>query len=188
MSSTPGKFLNFLLDYSQMSDDDQAKAILDKADQLIKAGSSGVSITYSANYGQTVLIEKTYMGGEWNTKTNGANQATVVHKMLLLMASAAYSHLQGKMRLAPITTMAGSTKYAPKISKDQSFHLGIIATDLMRIKNSLETGWSVLGWQNQKTVNRADHPYAVGGGVVKLSAPVDSMIQEGLMQFHTDFK
>ncbi|MDA9773773.1 hypothetical protein N9B82_02350 [Saprospiraceae bacterium] len=187
MSSTPGKFLNFLLDYSQMSDDDQAKSILDKADQLIKGGSTGVSITYSANYGQTVEIEKTYLAEEWDTKTNGANQATVVHDMLKMMATSAYSHLQGKMRLAPITTMAGSTKYAQKITTDESFHLGIIATDLMRIKNSLETGWSVLGWQNQKTVNSVDHPYAVGGGVVKLSAPVNKMIQGALMQYHTDF-
>ena len=103
-SSTQGRFINFCLDYSKLSSQQQAEKILKKADELIADSINGVAITYSANYGQTRKIQQVYLAGGWHTQTNGSNQAQVMHAMESLMADT-YQHLQGKMRIVPITTM-----------------------------------------------------------------------------------
>jgi len=183
-----GNFINFYLDYSKHSNQEQAKMILSKAQELLKAGAKGVAIIYSANYGQTVEIEKTYLAGDWNTHTNGANQATVIHDMLSLLGSSE-SALQGKMRIAPITTMPGGTQFASHF-KMPDFHLGITASDLSRIKYYMDSGWDILGWQNQETIGDVDHPYAVGGGVAKRTMPksVGALIQSTLIKYHTQYQ
>jgi|GEM_PF-6170934 len=58
-----GKFIDFYLPYSQhgnhISAESQAQKILQEADTLLKKGSFGVAIIYSANHGQTKTIRKT---------------------------------------------------------------------------------------------------------------------------------
>lgn len=62
--SKKGKFIDFDLPYSQdgnnISAKSQAQKILQEADTLLKKGSVGVAIIYSANYDQTKTIRKTY--------------------------------------------------------------------------------------------------------------------------------
>ncbi len=103
-----GVFINFNVPYSKdgvsVLPQNQAEDILKKANDLVINGAKGVAITYSANYGQTREIEKAYWLGDWNTQTNGANQAAVVNCMEFLLGRK-YSTLQGKMRILPITTM-----------------------------------------------------------------------------------
>ena len=72
-----GSFINFCLRFNTkhepgLSSEDQAKAILQKGQELIQNGSKGVGITYSANYGQTRKIEETYKKGGWFTGTDGS--------------------------------------------------------------------------------------------------------------------
>lgn len=156
-----GNFINFLLTYKGRTPDDQAILILQKAQALIDSGSKGVLITYSANYGQTQKINNTYENGQFDTGTNGANQAAVIaHMETLLRDKPAYSSLQLKMRIAPITTMTYSG-YGDKTHKQ------IVEEDLAHIKNQLNNGWDVLGW-----INEGSNPeYAVGGGVASSSDP-----------------
>ena len=182
-----GKFINFCIDYATHTDKEQAALILAKVNTLITAGSKGALITYSANYSQTVTIEETYKANEWNTHTSGANQASVMREMLSLLGTTNKA-LQGKMRIAPITTMPGGTIYAPLFSKED-FHLGIVVSDLVNIKAYLEAGWDVLGWQNQDTVGSTTHPYAVGGGVkANLPKAINDMIQNTLIGYHNTYK
>ena len=182
-----GKFINLYIDYANHTDKEQATIILAAANKQITAGSKGVCITYSANYLQTVTIEETYRANQWNTYTSGANQASVMREMLTLLGSSE-KQLQGKMRIAPITTMSGGTKYASLFSKED-FHLGIVVSDLVSIKAYLEAGWDILGWQNQKTVGSITHPYAVGGGVkANMSKAINTMIQNTLIDYHTNYK
>jgi len=60
---------------------------------------------------------------------------------------------------------------------------GLVQSDLDRIENNLATGWDVLGWQNQDTVDNGDSPYAVGGGVAKLPHFIQTEIQSRLKKF-----
>ncbi len=184
-----GAFINFLLPFKKggigVSAEDQAKAILQKSQELIKNGSKGVGIIYSANYGQTRKIEKTYQKGEWFTGTDGANQATVMHNLESLMSSDAYKNLQGKLHIVPITTMNGFDGVNPW---NDQVHMTIVKTDLDRIKNYPEDGWDILGWQNQNTVNDTGHPYAIGGGIASIPANISNEIQKTLIQYAKDYK
>ena len=185
-----GTFINFLLPFRKgeigVSAEDQAKAILQKGQELIKNGSKGVGIIYSANYGQTHKIEETYKRGGWFTQTDGANQAAVMHRMESLMHSNQYKDLQGKLRIVPITTM-DAHEGDPERWNTQ-VHMEIVKTDLERIKTYLEDGWDILGWQNQNTVNDPRHPYAIGGGVASIPAEVSNEIQKTLIHFAQGYK
>lgn len=179
-----GTFLNFNLPFLQNGEfvpsREQAEKILKKATELIANGAQGVAITYSANYGQTRDIEKTYSAGGWNTQIFGANQAEVMYEMELLLGSQ-YAALQGKMRIVPITTMDGYDD--PDGPWNDDLHLEIVTADLARIKTYLENGWTVLGWQNQHTVDNPTHPYAVGGGIAILPQAISDKIQRTLMEY-----
>lgn len=179
-SSTNGKFINFELDYSKLTSQQQAEKILKKAMNLITENHKGVAITYSANYGQTRNIEKTYFAGKWNTKTAGANQAEVISQLESLLQTD-YETLQGTMHILPITTMNAYSQ--PASPWNDEIQMGIVITDLDRIHYYLEDGWCVLGWQNQKTITNAEHPYAVGGGVAQLPTAVSKKIQSTLIAF-----
>ena len=179
-----GIFLDFNIPYSKhgvlVLPQNQAENILKKAEELIIKGNKGVAIIYSANYGQTREIEKIYFMGGWNTQTNGSNQAAVMNRMESLLGNK-YSTLRGKMRILPITTM---NAYEHPVSPwNDDVLMGIVTTDLERIKIYLEAGWNVLGWQNQNTVNNSQHPYAVGGGISKLPPTVSDKIQNTLMGY-----
>lgn len=179
-----GQFINFYLPYSNdgvmVSPGQQAQQIIDKAKVLIACGATGVAITYSANYGQTRTIEQVYDSGGWDTQTSGANQAMVMYEMEALMGSADQD-LQGKLRIAPITTMNAYEN--PVNPWDEGVLLNIVVTDLNRIQDYLTHGWVVLGWQNQGTVNDPAHPYAVGGGVATLPPLVSDKIQQTLINY-----
>lgn len=179
-----GTFINFYLPYSQegaiVSSQEQAKAILTKARNLIADGAKGVGITYSANYGQTREIERIYFAGGWNTQTKGANQADVMCNMESLMVRE-YDMLQGKVHILPITTMNAFSDWVERWNED--VQLGIVTTDLDRIRIYLETGWHILGWQNQSTIKNSTSPYAVGGGIAQLPDLVKDKIQATLIEY-----
>lgn len=178
-----GQFLNFNLPYKEngvyVSSAAQAQVILTKAQSLINGGAKGVAITYSANYGQTLEIAKVYAAGGWDTNTNGANQAAVMYAMEQMMGTT-YTGLQGKMHIAPITTMDG---YPPTTPWNDTVLMNIVTQDLGNIETYLKNGWVVLGWQNQDTVGNLAHPYAVGGGIATLPIAVSDKIQQTLIGF-----
>ncbi len=183
-----GTFINFYLPYSnggvRISPQEQAKTILTKARELIANGAKGVGITYSANYGQTREIERIYFAGGWNTQTMGANQADVICSMESLMLSE-YDSLQGKVHILPITTM---NAYSERVERwNEDVQLGIVTTDLDRIRIYLESGWYILGWQNQSTIKKPTSPYAVGGGIAHLPDIVKDKIQTTLIEFAEDY-
>lgn len=167
-----GHVVDFYLSYAGKSSDEQARAILAEARTRLEAGAPGVAITYSANYGQTETIHRTYASGGWNTGTGGANQADVMRAMERLLGGEA-SDLQGRVRIAPITTI-----YSPTVAG--LTHADVIATDLDRIEGLLEDGWDVLGWQNQDSAPG----YAIGGkgGVAGAAYPpeLSAVVQERL--------
>ena len=179
-TSTKGEFVNIHLDYQALSSEQQAEKILNRAAELVADKAIGVAITYSANYGQTRKIQQVYFAGGWNTETNVANQAAVIYAMESLLAGS-YKHLQGKMRIVPITTLNAYDNAAAYWNQDVL--MGIVITDLDRIKIYLEDGWYILGWQNQTTVNNQISPYAVGGGIANLPDVVSSMIQKRLISY-----
>lgn len=183
-----GQFLNFNLPYKEngiyVSSAAQAQAILNKAQALISNGAVGVAITYSANYGQTRTIASVYAAGGWDTQTNGANQAAVMNAMEQLMGST-YTMLQGKMHIAPITTMDG---YPPTNPWNDTVLMNIVTQDLANIETYLKNGWVVLGWQNQDTVGNPAHPYAVGGGIATLPTNISDTIQQTLIGFANTYK
>ena len=175
-----GKFIDFYLPYSQdgnhISAKSQAQKILQEADTLLKTCSFGVAIIYSANYGQTKTIRKTYAEGGYKTGTSGANQANVMTEMENLLDTPNYQHLQSKIRIAPITTMT----YSDYDGKD---HITVVKDDLAQIKQMLENGWDILGWQNQTTKK-----YAVGGGIANLSHDISDKIQSTLLSLSSQYK
>lgn len=183
-----GRFINFVLPFSKdgvnIPPQNRANDILQKSRELINTGSKGVAITYSANYGQTREIEKVYFTGGWNTQTNGAHQAEVMHSMESLLGSE-YKDLQGKVRIVPITTM--NAYVYPVDPWNDDVHIGIVITDLDRIKIYLEGGWDILGWQSQNAVNNPTHPYAVGGGIAKVPQAISDKIQETLIGYATHY-
>jgi len=157
-----GKFVNIALDFNKLSSVEQATQILSAGSKLLTKGVKGVAITYSANYGQTRTIENVYFAGGWDTQTDGANQAAAIAAMETLLGTT-NQDLQGKIRIAPITTM--NAYDAPADPWNDDVLMGIVTTDLDRIERYLMSDWCILGWQNQNTVNNKKHPYAVGGGV-----------------------
>lgn len=179
-----GAFINFNLTYRSgthpegLDNNGQADAILAKAKSLLEAGFPGVGITYSANEDQTIALEAAYAAGTYSANIRGANQAQVMNLMETKLGSDQWSELQLKLRIAPITTIPTRAATNPKT---------IIQEDLSRIEAYLKDGWAILGWQNQSTVSDTAHPYAVGGGVMKLSADIDDLIQTTLKTFVTDY-
>lgn len=173
-----GQFVNYYLPYSEngapVPPDQQALRILKTAQSLLAGGAIGVAITYSANYQQTQIIGQTYATGGWNTGTSGANQAAVMTEMESLEGTAAWSSLQGKVRIAPITTM-------PYSNYGRKTHDQVIADDLANIKKLLNAGWTVLGWVNNSTQPN----YAVGGGVAgeQFTAAESAAVQAALRGF-----
>ncbi len=182
---TKGMFVNLNLNYQILSSEQQAEKILNIAAEFVADKAKGVAITYSANYGQTRKIQRVYFAGGWNTETNGANQAAVMHKMESLLAGS-YKHLQNKMRIAPITTM--NAYDTPVVPWNEDVLMGIAITDLDRIQTYLEEGWYILGWQNHRTANDQVHPYAVGGGIATLPDALASKIQQTLMSYAHKYK
>ncbi len=175
-----GSLFNFYLPYKDESGNnlsafDQALAIIAEAQKLISIGSSGVAITYSANYAQTVTIHQTYESGHWNTNTSGANQAAVMEAMESLMGGK-YSTLQRRLQIAPITTMTYSD-YGGRT------HQQVVESDLEYIKFLLDQGWDVLGWQNQSSIPG----YAIGGGIATLPREINTLIQTTLAKYAIDY-
>lgn len=170
-----GKFIPFNLHYKvphsnkpgQLDSTQQALAIITHARTLIAAGAAGVAITYSANYNQTLAINKTYQDGGWNTQTSGGGQATVMMEMERLMGLPEHSDIRMKLRIAPITTMSYPSELTP---------YQYVFLDLAYIKSHLlDQGWSVLGWQNQDV---APGKFAIGGHISgKMPDDVRHMIQ-----------
>lgn len=162
-----GKFIDFYLAWKDPSgavvpDPTQATEILNKATALVNGGSKGVAIIYSANSHQTATIEKAYSSGGWQVQIGGSNQANVMRYMEKQLATT-FTALQGKMRIAPISTLnANSLNGAWPVGQWEQ----VLAADFARIEQWLNDGWDILGWQNQGTVN-TPYPYAIGGGVVK---------------------
>ena len=183
-SKSKGKFIDFCLNYDDLSSQQQADHILKKAIELVHNGAKGAAITYSANYGQTRTIEKVYLANGWYTGTNGANQAQIMSEMEKLLANI-YQSMQGKLRIAPITTMNAYDQPVQPWGDDVL--MGIVITDLDRIERYLENDWCVLGWQNQTTINNPTQPYAAGGGVAKLPATVSKKIQDTLIGYAARF-
>lgn len=180
-----GKFIPYYLPFQYFGaaqgvfipPQDQAKAIFLKATELLQLGFPGVAIIYSANEGQTILIGQTYQSGGWDTHTNGSNQAQVMHEMELLEATAPFAQFQGKLRIAPITTI----KYPPNDVTSWNAYVG---NDLANIQSLLDNGWAVLGWYNQLPLTH----YAIGGGVAgKLPTTIDDTIQQGLQAFSKNY-
>src|SRR5262249_50852004 len=173
-----GHFVNYYLPYHEngaaVPSDQQAVRILKTAQSLLAGGAIGVAITYSANYEQTQTIDQTYATGGWYTGTSGANQAAVMAAMESLERTAAWSLLQGKVRIASITTMTYSN-YGGKT------HDQVIVDDLANIKALLNAGWTVLGWIN----NSSKPNYAVGGGVAggQFTAAESAAVQAALRGF-----
>ena len=182
--SEKGKFIDFYLPYSQdgnhISAKSQAEKILQEADTLLKKGSFGVAIIYSANYDQTKTIRKTYTEGKYKTGTSGANQANVMTEMEKLLDTPNYQHLQSKIRIAPITTLTHS-------DYDGKDHITVVKDDLGQIQEMLENGWDILGWQNQTTI-KSKNKYAVGGGVATLSQDISDEIQSTLLSLASQYK
>ena len=54
---------------------------------------------------------------------------------------------------------------------DGKDHITVVKDDLAQIKQMLENGWDILGWQNQTTKK-----YAVGGGIANLSHDISDKI------------
>lgn len=72
-----GLFVNFYNPYKGRSFQEQAKTIVDLADQYLEKFPK-VGIIYSANYGQAQKIKKRYSKGNWLTDIGGANQGAVM--------------------------------------------------------------------------------------------------------------
>lgn len=175
-----GRLINSHLPYQDergnyISSSEQALTIIRKAQDLLGHGSSGVAITYSASYGQTVEIHKTYKSGHWKTNTSGANQAAVMTAMESLMEGD-YAELQRYLQIAPITTMTYSD-YGGRT------HQEVVESDLKHIKSLLDQGWDILGWKNQSSVPG----YAVGRGIATLPLELDILIQKTLAKYAIDY-
>lgn len=180
-----GQFINYSAPYGHSHPADQEAAkLLNTADTLIKAGCKGVGYIYSANYGQTRTIQKTYFAGDWNSNTSGDNQALLIMAVEKLLGDQTYAHLQGLVRIMPITTMNGYVNSLPIWNND--IQTGIVNTDLDRIEYYLECGWSILGLQDQKT--NAHKPYAIGGDIANMAQTVSDFIQHTLIKFCTNYQ
>ena len=172
-----GAFINFELVFQVkpkdggLNNDQQAIEILKKARHLLAVGFPVVAIIYSANEEQTRALVKAYAAGNYMAGIDGANQAKVMQALEAHLGGQDWKDLQMKVRIAPITTI-------PNPGTDP---VQIVNADIARIRGQLDEGWAILGWQNQNTINRQDHPYAIGGGVAgSLPAATEAAIQDGL--------
>jgi hypothetical protein len=176
-----GSFIDFPLFYQPsdggLTEDQQAEKIMTKSRQLLDTGFAGVAIIYSANEGQTRALVNAYAAGIYKGDISGANQAQVMNLMEKKLGERSWQDLQMKLQIAPITTIPDSPSDA----------LQIVKTDIARIRGQLEQGWAILGWQNQRTVGRPEHPYAIGGGVATLPPDEDKLIQNGLKSLAVDY-
>ena len=183
-----GTFHPFLLPYRidgrLVDPETQARQIAQAAQALLTEAVPGVGILYSANYGQTREITRTYHAGGWDTGTNGSNQAAVMTALENLL-TVDFAELRGRLHILPITTMNAYTDPVPDWNADVL--RGIVTSDLARVAAYLQAGWHVLGWQNQDTVDDVRHPYAIGGGVATLPAEVDRLIQGELGRLAAEF-
>ena len=170
----------YVVDKVKISAMSQAENIFDIIHQLKDIGTKGFAITYSANYGQTRDLQRAYMDNHFCAKIMGSNQAQVVFEIERMLAGVE-AEFQNLLRIAPITTMNAYNNPVPNWNSDVLF--GIIQSDLDRIENYLLNGWTILGWQNQDTVNKVKSPYAIGGGVVKLPHYIHEHIQDRLKEF-----
>jgi hypothetical protein len=171
-----GQFIDFYQPFGGgITDQDQASNILSRARVLLIEDTIGVGITYSANYFQTVSIREAYESGRYDTGTDGANQAAVVTALEARLGGPDRD-LRGKLRIVPITTMAYPAPPGPDKYE-------VVTNDLIHLENLLQQGWTILGWQNQKT-RGTDAPYAVGGGVAgPMPLPMRFLIQVTLKYF-----
>lgn len=182
-----GQFLPVLIPFKDKQEDyisskQQAIQILDTATTALSLQDAAcVYITYSANQGQTERIAQAYKDGDWKTGIGGANQADVMHTMEDLMASEAkYTELQGKMKIAPITTIPNNT--------DLTVWSGVINHDLNRIKGYLQGSNIVFGWMNQDTAPKFAHALNSPTGVVKsFPAQISDLVQNALIEFAKDY-
>lgn len=181
-----GAFHNFALPYElngkAISYDDQATKLLDVCRTLLGNGCKGVGYIYSANYGQTRMILQTYFSGGWDTKTTGVHQAQTVMAVEDQLGKT-YSDLQGKVHILAITTMNAYDH--PITGWNTDIQLGILNTDLDRIEYYLESGWDVLGLQDQHT--SAQKPYAIGGTVANMPQTNSDYIQQRLIALSTAY-
>jgi len=182
-----GKFIDFMLPYivggQNVPSHDMGVKLLDEARTLIGNGSPGVGFLYSANYGQTRTIEKTYFAKEWNTKTTGAHQAVTVMAIEKLLGTT-YSDLQGKVHITPISTMDAYDH--PVGNWNDDLQRGIVTTDLDRIEYYLQCGWDILALQDQDS--NAKKPYAVGGNIASMSQVISDLVQKRLIGFSSTYK
>jgi hypothetical protein len=188
MKMNTGKFTNLLVAYEtekkvSITYDEQAKVILTAAQRAIEGGALGVGYIYSANYGQTREIQKTYLGGGWNTRTMGAHQAQIVESVEKLLGASPYTSLQNKLHILPISTMNAYDNAIPNWSVE--LHLGILTTDLDRIENYLRCGWDVLGIQDQDS--NKNKPYAIGGNIANMGKSENDYIQDRLTKLATSY-
>jgi hypothetical protein len=183
-----GKFIPFLLPFKDASGQyitatAQATEILKKAQGLVAAGSPGVAIIYSANYGQTRDAKAAYAAGKATFQISGSNQATVMAAMESEL-NGTFASLQHKMEIACITTL--NAYQNPLLPWDDAVWLGVLKDDFKNLTDLLNKGWDVLGWMNQDTVNTKS-PYAIGGGIVQLPTNINDFIQSHLAALAKNF-
>lgn len=172
-----GLFAPLIIDYITTSGANaQAKVILRTVDSLHAQGFERVGITYSANNDQSKTIAAIYNQGEWNTATNGGNQAAVMAAVEELLHAKEFQHMQHVFRILPITTCA------------QAGGIGAVEDqwldrDLENIDNFLKDGGAVLGWQNQNTSKNPRAPFAIGGGISQqLTSEQNQRVQSTLLR------
>ena len=179
---TKGQFIPFLNPFkdnngAEIDANTQAQPILIEAMKNLSFGYPGTAITYSANFSQTIMIRQTYDTGGWETNIVGSNQASVMSEMEKEMAGKLYSSLQGKLHIAPITTI-------PTDPTDIPAWLNILKADMASIENLLKNNWIVLGWQNQSSFPEYAHADKKAKGVVShFPVQVHDYIQNTLNQF-----
>ena len=89
------------------------------------------------------------------------------------------------MRIAPITTM--NAYVDPLTPWNETVLMDIVTADLEPIKSYLDDGWSVLGWQNQDTVDKPKRPYASAGASPRCRKPCRDKIQATLIGYAPEF-
>lgn len=176
-----GYFRAIEVHFSKKPDDAKRQAvyILDHIRQLrLEEPELIVGLTYSANENQTIRIRETYQKDEWNTQTNGSNQATVIAAIENLLATD-YQDLQSAFRILPITTIPTQEKH-----QSQSGRAALLTEDLEAIRQfSAKPNHVVLAWQNQLKNDRSQfNKYAIGGGVVDITFEDNHYIQSCLTE------
>ncbi len=158
-----GAFIPYKLSFANRTDEEQAKLILAQIRKLAAQGYKKAGIIYSANDEQARRIVETYKNnnGNWqNTETGGSNQGSVIHHIETLLASNEYADLRSIFMIFPIATMS----YERQDLDQDSVGSSLVARDIKYIKEYLDNGAAILGWQNQSTETGK---YAIGGGVAK---------------------